>query len=92
MLKHEHRKAGELVTMSAYGRKIQSNPTFLHWSYKREGPDLVGVIVNVDLTAKYPFYVQWINPPDPMYLDNSTMHSVRELKVYRRKKYRVEGL
>jgi len=84
MLKHELRKVGELVTLAAYGRKIQSNPAFLHG--KREGPELVGVIVKVERDAKYPFYVQWINPPDPMYLDNSTMHSVRELKVYRRKK------
>ena len=86
MLKHEHRKAGELVTMSAYGRKIQSNPMFLHWSYEREGPEPVGAIVRVEPSAKHPFYVQWINPPDPMYLDSPTMHSVRELKVYRRKK------
>jgi len=83
MLKHELRKVGELVTLAAYGRKIQSNPAFLHGE---QYPELVGVIVRVERDAKYPFYVQWINPPDPMYLDNSTMHSVRELKVYRRKK------
>jgi len=84
MLKHEHRKVGELVTMAAYGSKIQSNPLFLHG--KRQSPEIVGVIVKVDIKAKYPFYVQWINPPDPHYLNKSTMHSVRELKVYRRKK------
>ena len=89
MLKHEHRKVGELVTMAAYGRKIQGNPRFLHGE---KNPELVGVIVRVEHDAKYPFYVQWINPPDPTYLNNTTMHSVRELKVYRRKKYRVEGL
>ena len=84
MLKHELRKVGELVTLAAYGRKIQSNPAFLHGN--RKDPELVGVIVQVDINAKYPFYVQWINPPDPQYLNNSTMHSVRELKGYRRKK------
>jgi len=83
MLKHEHRQVGELVTMAAYGRKIQGNPRFLHGE---KNPELVGVIVEVHRAAKYPFYVQWINPPDPMYLNNRTMHSVRELKVYRRKK------
>ena len=83
MLKHEHRQVGELVTMAAYGRKIQSNPRFLHG---KKNPELIGVIVRVERDAKYPFYVQWINPPDPMYLDSPTMHSVRELKVYRRKK------
>ena len=85
MLKHKHRKVGELVTMAAYGRKIVSNPIFLH-GYKQSSWDIVGVIVKVNLREKYPFYVQWINPPDPHYLDNPTMHSVRELKVYRRKK------
>ena len=89
MLKDEYRKVGELVTLAAYGRKIQSNPAFLHGE---KNPELVGVIVHVDINTKYPFYVQWINPPDPMYLNNTTMHSVRELKGYRRKKYRVEGL
>ena len=83
MLKHEHRQVGELVTMAAYGRKIQGNPRFLHGE---KYPELIGVIVRVERDSKYPFYVQWINPPDPIYLDSPTMHSVRELKVYRRKK------
>ncbi len=85
MLKHELRKVGELVTMAAYGRKIQSNPLFLH-GVKQSSWDMVGVIVRVEHDTKYPFHVQWINPPDPMYLNNTTMHSVRELKGYRRKK------
>jgi hypothetical protein len=86
MLRHKHRKVGELVTMSAYGRKIKSNPCFLQ-GFPRSPDPFVGIIVKIDLRSivDYPISVQWIAPPS-QYENNPTIHSLRELKVYRKKK------
>lgn len=71
-------KIGSLVSLSSYGLKRNFNQTIT-----RANENNVGVVVNINDRATYPYEVMWSCCLGPNYMSRRDRHSRRELKVAR---------
>ncbi len=78
-------KAGDLVTLSAYGKSRQYNGRLRFWTIQGPPrplpPPPIGLVLSVADRAMYGYEVKWVNRPDMPY--TLSCHSRKELKHMR---------